>query len=119
LKLTKTLKTLFALGAGAAAASIGSMSGFAGSSHDGSWHVMVTADPGHCTDHFAVALTVSNGHVSYVGPFGQQAAGRITNSGAISVVISDVHASGALLASTGSGRWRSTACNGRWVAHKA
>ena len=119
LKLTRTLTVLFALGATALASLAGSTSGFAGSSYDGRWHVLVTADPGRCSDHFAVALRVANGHVSYVGPFGQQAAGRVTNQGAISVAISDVQASGALLGRTGTGRWRSATCNGSWSARKA
>jgi hypothetical protein len=120
LKLTtKTMPVLFALGATAAAALLGSTSGYAGSSYDGRWRVLVTADPGRCGDHFAVALRVANGHVSYVGPFGQQPAGRVTDNGNINVLISDVHASGALLAETGTGRWRSAACNGSWVARKA
>src|SRR5690349_3826618 len=70
LKPTTTLPVLFALGATMVASLAASTSGFASSSYDGSWHVMVTADPGRCSDHFAVALRVSNGHVSYAGPFG-------------------------------------------------
>ena len=119
LKLTRSLPVLFALGASAVASLAGSASGLAGSSYDGSWHVLVTADPGRCSDHFAVALRVSNGHVSYLGPLGQQAAGRVTSKGAISVAISDVQACGALLAGTGTGRWRSATCNGSWSARKA
>lgn len=37
----------------------------------------------------------------------------------ISLAISDVRASGALLDKTGTGRWRSTTCNGSWTARKA
>ncbi len=119
LKLTRTLPALLTLGVTALASLAGSTSGFAASSYDGSWHVTVTADPGRCSDHFAVALRVSNGRVNYVGPFGSQAAGNVGANGAISVTISDVRASGALLARTGTGRWRSATCNGSWIAHRA
>jgi len=115
----KALPALFVLGAASAASLAGSTPGLAGSAHDGSWRVLVTADPGRCADRFAVALHVSNGRVSYVGPFGQQPAGRVGDNGIISLAISDVRASGALLDKTGTGRWRSTTCNGSWVARKA
>lgn len=115
----KVLPSLFVLGAAGAASLAGSTSSLAGSSHDGSWRVVVTADPGRCSDRFAVALHVSNGHVSYAGAFGQQPAGKVGDNGVISLTISDVRATGALLGKTGTGRWRSTTCNGSWVARKA
>lgn len=119
MKLMKALPALFVLAAAGAVSLAGSTSSLAGSAHDGSWRVLVTADPGRCSDRFAVALHVSNGRVSYVGPFGQQPAGRVGDNGMISLAISDVRASGALLDKTGTGRWRSTTCNGSWTARKA
>jgi hypothetical protein len=119
LKLVNALPALFVLGAAGAASLAGATSGLAGSAHDGSWRVLVTADPGRCSDRFAVALHVSNGRVSYVGPFGHQSAGRVGDDGIIRLAISDVRASGALLDKTGTGHWRSTTCIGSWVAHKA
>ncbi len=119
MKLKKTLPALFVLGLAGAASLAASDSGLARSSYDGSWHVLVTADPGRCSDHFAVALRVANGRVTYVGPFGQQPAGKVGDNGSISLAISDVRASGALLDKTGTGRWRSAACNGSWTARRA
>ena len=114
MKLTKTLPALVALGIAGASSLAGSVPTLAGSSFDGSWKVLVKADPGRCSDRYAVAISVANGRVSYVG----MPAGKVGANGAIRLSISDVHASGALLERTGNGRWRSTTCNGSWVARK-
>jgi hypothetical protein len=76
---------------------------------------LVTGDSARCSDHFAVALRVTNGRVIYVG----QTAGKVGSNGAINLAISDVRARGALLDKTGTGRWRSATCNGSWTARKA
>ena len=115
MKLKNTLPVLFALGLAGAASLAGSVPSFARSSFDGSWHVLVKADPGRCSDRFAVAIRVANGRVSYVG----MPAGKVSNNGTIRLTISDVRASGALLDRSGNGRWRSASCNGSWVAQKA
>ena len=62
-----------------------------------------------------MGIQVANGRVSYSG----MPAGKVSSNGAIRLTISDVRASGALLERTGNGRWRSSSCNGSWVARKA
>jgi len=110
----KALPVLLVLGIAGAASLAGSLPSFARSSFDGSWHVTVTAG-GRCSDRFAVGIQVANGRVSYSG----MPAGKVSSNGAIRLTISDVRASGALLERTGNGRWRSSSCNGSWVARKA
>lgn len=119
MKLKRTLPAFVALATAGATLFAGSLPSFAGSAFDGNWRVMVKADSGKCSDRFAVSLRVANGRVNYVGMMGEQAAGRVTDKGAIRLTISDVRASGALSVRTGTGRWRSASCNGSWVARKA
>jgi hypothetical protein len=111
----KALPALFALSIAGATSLAGSAPSLARSSFDGNWRVLVKADSARCSDRFAVAISVANGRVSYVG----MPAGKVSDNGAIRLTISDVRASGALLNRTGNGRWRSTACNGSWTARKA
>jgi len=114
-----SLTALLVLGLAGVTSLAGSAPSFARSSYDGSWRVMVTADSGRCSDRFAVSLRVAGGRVNYVGMMGEQPAGRVADNGIIRLVISGVRASGALAERTGTGRWRSTSCNGSWVARKA
>lgn len=119
MKLNRTLSALVVLATAGAASLAATLPGLARSAYDGNWRVTVIADPGKCSDRFALSLRVANGRVNYVGMMGEQAAGRVTDGGAIRLVISNVSASGALSERTGNGRWRSTSCNGSWVARKA
>jgi hypothetical protein len=114
-----SLTALLALGLAGAASVASTLPSLARSSYDGSWRVFVSADRGRCSDRFTVGIQVANGRVTYVGVMGQQPAGRVGDDGTIRLKISDVLASGSLDDRTGNGRWRSTTCNGSWVARKA
>jgi hypothetical protein len=91
---------------------------------DGSWSVTVVTRSGPCDPTYRYGVSISNGIVS--GGGGASVSGRVSNSGAVSVVVSSsigsARGSGHLSRNSGSGSWRGASsqgqCSGVWSASR-
>jgi hypothetical protein len=98
---------------------------FAATPFDGTWSVQITAESGQCPAGYTVPIRVSNGRVSYSGPFNARANGKIGSNGALQVSFAHssdvVNARGSVKGRVGRGSWKSPTknCGGTWVARKA
>lgn len=102
-----------------------STASLAAASFDGKWSVQVTAEGGECAAGYTVPIRVSNGQVSYSGPFDAQAKGKVNPNGALRVSFAHrkdvVDVRGSLNDRIGHGSWSSPTknCEGTWIARKA
>ena len=121
LKPRSTIALAFALGL----ATIPAQTSFAATPFDGQWSVRITAESGQCPAGYTVPIRVSNGRVSYSGPFNAKANGKIGANGALQVSFAHskdvVNARGSVTGRVGRGSWKSPTknCRGTWVARKA
>ena len=121
LQPSSTIALALALGL----ATLPAQTSFAATPFDGKWSVQLTAEAGNCPAGYAVPIRVSNGRVSYSGPFNARANGKIANNGALQVSFAHsrdvVNARGSVKGRMGSGSWKSPTknCRGTWVARKA
>jgi hypothetical protein len=92
--------------------------------YDGSWSVTVITRSGPCDPSYRYGVSISNGIVS--GGGGASVSGRVTNSGAVSVVVSSsvgsARGSGHLSRNGGGGSWSGQGqqgrCSGTWSASR-
>jgi hypothetical protein len=92
--------------------------------HDGAWSVLVITERGDCDQAYRYEVSVSSGHVRYVGNAAVQVAGTVSNGGTVNVSISGggrvARGTGKLSGTSGAGTWRGEsangACTGRWEA---
>ena len=122
LRLHRALST-YALAAALAAVPV-SLS-FAAAPFDGQWSVRITAEDGKCAAGYTVPIRVSDGRVSYTGPFNAVANGKISGNGRLRVSFAHrkdvVNVQGSVKGRVGQGRWLSPTkdCGGTWVARKS
>jgi hypothetical protein len=91
---------------------------------DGSWSVVVVTRRGACDPSFRTSVYISNGIVS--GGGGASVSGRVSNNGAVSVVVSGgpgrAHGTGRLRGNSGGGSWSGSgsqgSCSGAWSASR-
>jgi hypothetical protein len=106
-------------------ATLPAQTSFAATPFDGTWSVRLTAESGQCPAGYTVPIRVSNGRVSYSGPFNARANGKIGTNGALQVSFAHsrdvVNARGSIKGRVGQGSWKSPTknCRGTWVARKA
>jgi hypothetical protein len=114
----------FALTLALGAATLPGQAG-AATAFDGVWSVQIKAENGDCNASYTVPIQVSDGRISYSGPFNAKASGKIGANGALSVSFAHsdkvVNARGSLKGGSGYGSWKSPSqrCDGTWVARKS
>jgi len=122
--ITHLLKPASLLCVGMLAAAVFASPSRSADSFDGKWTVSIAVKTGACMSR-TVPIRVSNGRVSYAGPFEARATGKISPTGSLDVSFSrkgDVaHAAGAVAGTSGRGHWTSPTvdCSGTWSARRA
>jgi hypothetical protein len=89
---------------------------------DGAWSVVIVTDKGTCDRAYRYPVRISNGTVLNDGPSLVNVSGKVTNNGAVKVLVSagDKSATGIgkLSAKMGGGSWSGGECSGRWEAER-
>ena len=125
IKLSGLHKALSIYAIAAALAAVPVSLSFAAAPFDGHWSVRITAADGKCSAGYTVPIRVSDGRVSYTGPFNAVANGKVSSNGSLRVSFAHrkdvVNVQGSVKGAVGQGRWLSPTkhCGGTWVARKA
>jgi hypothetical protein len=94
--------------------------------YDGNWSVLIVTNKGSCDRAYRYGLSIQNGSVIYEGGAAVNAAGRVSNNGAVNVRVwagsQGASGSGRLSRNSGRGSWRGIGsmgtCSGTWSADR-
>jgi hypothetical protein len=90
--------------------------------YDGSWSVLVMTQKGDCDPAYRYPIRVSNGQLINAGDAAFTVAGKVAQTGAITVTISAGGKSatgvGHLAGAEGAGTWTGGSCSGSWTAER-
>jgi hypothetical protein len=92
--------------------------------YDGNWSVLIVTNKGECDRGYRYPVRISNGTVGYAGEAAFNISGKVTDTGAITVIVSrgdkSAHGTGKLSGNGGAGSWKTGAgeCTGTWTAER-
>lgn len=106
----------------ATSATFATTQSFALPAYDGTWSVLVMTQKGDCDPAYRYPIHISNGQLINAGDSAFTVAGRIAQTGSITVTISAGGKSatgvGRLTGAEGTGTWTGGSCSGSWTAER-
>jgi hypothetical protein len=106
----------------AASATFAATQSFAVPNYDGLWSVSVVTEKGDCDRGYRYPIRISHGQLINAGDAVFTVAGKVAQTGAITVTVSgggkSATGSGRLAGSAGGGSWSGGSCSGTWTAER-
>jgi hypothetical protein len=95
---------------------------FAGPRFDGLWSVSIVTEKGTCDRGYRYPIRITNGVLANAGDASFTITGKVTQAGAINVMVShgssSASGSGRLAGNIGEGSWSGGECSGTWSAER-